>query len=66
MQSYEVIADAAYKQGFTKTALAKQMNMDVELMRRSLNGTRKISADEFVQLCNILKLTLKDFRKTSA
>ena len=66
MQSYEVIADAAYKQGFTKTALAKQMNMDVELMRRSLNGTRKISADEFVQLCNILKLTLKDFRKPVA
>ena len=66
MQSYEVIADAAYKQGFTKTALAKQMNMDVELMRRSLNGTRKISADEFVQLCNILKLTLKDFRRSIA
>ena len=66
MQTYQIIADAVERQGITKTALAKKMGMDVELMRRSLNGTRKISADEFVKLCSILKLKLRDFQKTSA
>lgn len=62
MRTYEVIADAVNRKGMTKTALANLMDMDVELIRRSLNGTRKISSDEFVRLCHILNLSLRDFR----
>ena len=61
MKVYEVLNRKVIQKRISKTDLAKKVGIDYELVRRSLNGKRKISADEFVIWCNVLGLKLKDF-----
>lgn len=44
-----------------KTKLAEQIGLSYELLRRTLNGERKLSGDELVNLCVILGLNIEDF-----
>lgn len=62
MKAYEVIGAAVRERGIPCTELARRTNISAELLRRSLNGERKITADEFVSLCAELNLTLDDFK----
>lgn len=39
------------------------MTLSPELLRRSLEGERKIPADEFLKICWVLSLDLSDFKK---
>lgn len=61
MKAYEVIALEKKKRGITLAELARRVGMDDELLRRSLNGHRKLRADEFIRLCLELGLALGDF-----
>ncbi|MGI6106042.1 MAG: helix-turn-helix domain-containing protein [Raoultibacter sp.] len=61
MQAYKIIAARVKKIGISKAELGRRIGLDDELLRRSLAGTRKISADEFILLCNELNLELSDF-----
>lgn len=61
MKCYEVLLEQSLKKGMTSSDLAKKVGINYELVRRSLNGTRKIGADEFVVWCDVLGLKLKDF-----
>lgn len=61
MQAYQVIAQRVKEIGITKSELARRIKMEDELLRRSLMGIRKISADEFIRLCSELGLKLSDF-----
>ena len=61
MKAHEVIARQTRKRGITKAELSRRVGIDDELLRRSLAGTRKISADEFLALCRELGLEVADF-----
>ena len=40
--------------------------MTPDLLSRTLNGARKLKADELVNLCRVLDLALDDFSKKEA
>ncbi|MCL1797993.1 MAG: helix-turn-helix transcriptional regulator [Eggerthellaceae bacterium] len=61
VKAYQIIAQRVKERGITKAELSRRIVLDDELLRRSLAGTRKITADEFIKLCHELKLTLADF-----
>lgn len=50
-----------------KAELARRIGMsesgtsNEELLRRTLNGERKLGGDELVKICSILGLTIDDF-----
>lgn len=52
------IADNGIKQNF----VAEKAGMPPELLRRSLEGRRKLQADEFIAICSVLSLDLDDFK----
>jgi len=61
----EAIVDAIKKRidelPINKTKLAKQIGLSYTLLRRTLDGERRLKGDELVQLCEILNLKLEDF-----
>lgn len=63
MLVFQIIAERVEEIGIPKSELARRLGMNGELLRRSLLGQRKITADEFVCLCNELELELSDFEK---
>lgn len=62
----KVISDRIEERGMTITTAARRANMTPELLSRTLNGARKLKADELVNLCRVLDLTLDDFSKKEA
>ena len=58
----EVIKDRINTLGLKQVAVSRQANMNPDLLSRTLQGDRKLKADEFVSLCQVLGLTLEDFR----
>ena len=56
------IIDSTIKaRGLTQKYVSGQAHMHPDLLSKSLQGTRKLKADEFVMLCRVLNLTLDDF-----
>lgn len=62
MKAYEVIANKVEERGITNAELGRRVGMDSELLRRSLLGERKITADELVSICDELCLEVADFK----
>jgi len=58
----EVINDRIRARGVTLVFVSKQANMKPDLLSKTLAGHRKMKADEFVSLCQVLDLTLEDFK----
>lgn len=61
-----VINDRIKELGVTQAHVSRKISMDPDLLGRTLHGTRKLKADEFVNLCQVLGLTLEDFETTQA
>lgn len=61
-----VINDRIKELGVTQAHVSRKISMDPDLLGRTLHGTRKLKADEFVSLCQVLGLTLEDFETTQA
>lgn len=61
MKPFGVIAARIKRRGMTVAELSRRVGIQDELLRRSLNGTRKIRDTEFIDLCEELDLTLEDF-----
>lgn len=57
----EVFKNHIEMNGIKQVFVAERAGIPPELLRRSLEGQRKIPADEFIRLCLVLKLDLKDF-----
>ncbi|NCC69609.1 MAG: XRE family transcriptional regulator [Clostridia bacterium] len=55
----EYITDNGIKQNF----VAEKAGMSAELLRRSLDGKRKLQADEFIAICTALSLDLDFFKQ---
>lgn len=57
----EVINARIARRGIGVKELSRRIDMNYELLRRSLLGERKLQAFEFVCLCKELELDLDDF-----
>ena len=57
-----VIGERIKERGVTLVFVSRQARMNPDLLSKTLNGTRNLKADEFVKLCQILDLTLDDFK----
>lgn len=57
-----VINKQIKERGVTIALVAKQVHMKTDLLSKTLNGNRNMKADEFVNLCQVLDLTLEDFK----
>lgn len=55
------VSSAIKKRGITIAELARRVDMEPELLRRSLAGTRKLTGIELVNLCLELDLEIEDF-----
>ena len=53
-----VISDRIKERGVTLVFVSKQ----AKIKSKTLNGNRNMKADEFVNLCQVLDLTLEDFK----
>ena len=62
----KVISNKIEERGMTMTVVAHRADMSPELLSRTLKGSRKLKADELVNLCRVLELTLDDFGKSKA
>lgn len=51
------------RQGITISHVAKAANIQYELLRRSLNGDRVLTADELVAILQFTDITLEDILK---
>lgn len=58
----EVIGARIKQRGITKAELSRRIAINPNLLDRSIAGTRKFKADEFLALCKELELDLADFR----
>lgn len=61
MTASAIIAKKVEERGISISELARRVNLNNELLRRSLNGDRKLPADEMVALCKELDLKISDF-----
>ena len=61
MKAYEIINQRVSERGISVAELARRVGTNSELLRRSLNGDRKLNVDEFLPLCKELGLSLDDF-----
>jgi len=62
----DVLNQRIKERGIPVSELARRTNLDAELLRRSLAGTRNLRADEFVALCHELMLDTCDFVSSAA
>lgn len=60
----EVIDNKRRQIGMTKAALARHVNMDDDLLGKTLHGKRKMTATELIMLSETLDLTLDDYKQT--
>lgn len=57
-----VINDKIQERGVTLVFVSRQAKIKTDLLSKTLNGKRNLKADEFVNLCQALDLTLEDFQ----
>ena len=65
MSANEVIKAYLVRNGIKQNFVAERANIPPELFRRSIDGKRKIPADEFIRICTVLSLDIEDFRKAT-
>ena len=51
------------EKGIKPSFVSDRAGISPELFMRSLNGKRKIPADEFISICNVLSLNISDFKQ---
>ena len=57
-----VINNRIKDRGVTRVFISKQAHIKPDLLSKTLKGNRNMRADEFVNLCQVLDLTLEDFK----
>lgn len=60
------LKDVINSKGIKLTYLASKMGISTDLLSKSINGTRKITADEFLKLCKILDISQQDITVLSS
>lgn len=63
MNANQIIRKIVEERGLKISYLAQKTGIHVDAVSRSLLGKRKLSADEFLRICNTLSLSINDFEK---
>lgn len=58
-----IIGERIEDRGMTITAVAKRAGMSADLLSKTLGGKRRLKADELVNLCQVLDLSISDLRQ---
>lgn len=66
MKAYEVIRTRMEENGIKQVFVAEKAQVPPALFQRSLDGKRKLPADEFIRICRVLNMDLGDFADQSA
>ena len=66
MEAYKIIKKYITDNGIKQNYVADRAGIPETLLSRSLDGRRKLQADEFIAICGVLSLDLKDFNRISA
>ena len=66
MKAYEVIRGKMEANGIKQVFVAEKAQVPPALFQRSLDGKRKLPADEFIRICRVLNMDLSDFGDQSA
>lgn len=61
MRAYEAIRNRMEENGIKQVFVAEKAQISPTLFQRSLDGKRKIPADEFIRICRVLNMDLADF-----
>ena len=61
MCAAKVIKEYLNNNGIKQSFVANKVHISPELLRRSLDGTRVLKADEFIAICSVLSLDLEYF-----
>lgn len=61
-QIIDVINATIDDKGITLTALARKTDMTIDALSRACLKKRKLSADEFLALCEVLDIDINQFR----
>lgn len=64
MGANEIIKAYIEDNGIRQSFVAKKIGMPPELLRRSLEGKRRLQADEFIAICEVLSLDLDFFKRS--
>ena len=62
MSVIDVINSRIQDRGMTLTAISKRSGINNDLLSKSLRSKRRLKAEELVALCQVLDLTLEDFK----
>lgn len=65
MRANEVIKRHIEENGIKQNFVANKIGLSPELFRRSIDGKRKITADELISICSVLSLQLSDFQNVT-
>jgi DNA-binding Xre family transcriptional regulator len=57
------VAKQAKRRGISCAELARRVGMSPEVLRRSLKGTRRFRAEELLNICFELEMSLLDLNK---
>lgn len=57
-----IIGNRIKERGVTLVFISRKIQMNPDILSKTLKGTRNLKADEFVRICRILDLTLDDFK----
>lgn len=60
----DVLSEKVNKWGISKSEISRRLGISSDLVARSLAGKRKIDANEFLALCEILELDFSDFHES--
>jgi hypothetical protein len=66
MGAAAILKEHISKNGIKQNFVAEKAAMPAELLRRSLDGTRKLQADEFLAICEALSLDIDYFKERAA
>lgn len=58
---YEEIANYINEVGINKSAIARKIGMSKQVFGNCLSGDRKITADEYVAICEALQVPVSKF-----
>lgn len=61
MNVIDVLNERINERGIPVSELSRRVDMNDELLRRSLTGNRNLKAVEFVAICKELELDIDDF-----
>ena len=64
MGANEIIKAYIEDNGIKRSFVAEKIGMSPVLLGRSLEGKRKLQADEFIAICEVLSLDLDFFKKS--